>query len=352
MSIWNKVLLVFIGLGAIAFSYLAIRALKTQQYWEAEVREFQVKLDAKLAANRKLVEAAKLDNGNLGTAQAKRELYRVLLGRGRVWNNCAHVVNPQTGGVTLTTDMPIPNGISAAMIVYVMEEEDVQKGGRYLGEFKVEGVAEKRVALMPTRKLDADQSQRLSRSKSPWTLYEIMPIDKHETFVDMEKDERKGLLPKDSLPEYDKDGKDAVAGEDPHRVDGKGKYVRLLRDYDAIFKYYYLQRALYADLYEAADRDRQYMEETLADAKVQEAFHEKELADLKVDRKRALWEKQNAAYHLSALRQKLAAIEADVVRVLEDNLNKAKEIADSQLEAARRVDERTRTIARRGLGAN
>jgi hypothetical protein len=354
MSIWNKVLLGCIGLCAIVFAYMAVRALKIQQYWEGRVRVFQVALDKQQKDNWDVVEQKKRDNGNLGTRYAKLELDRLLVGRGRVWKNCERVagvqVDRQTGKFTLTTDEPIPNGITDKMIVYILDEVGAQKGGQYLGEFKVVGVAEKKVAVEPTRKLDDDELERLSKSRGPWTLYEILPHDNHHTFADLSKEELKALLPAESLAEYAKDGKPAQAGDnrDPNRVDSKGNYVRFLRDYAAMYRNYRLQQARFTDLYQAAERDRQFVKEAYDDALLQEKFVATEQAGLKNDLAARLREAKAVHLHLAAVRQKLIAIQEDVKLKIKANLALAGEIAKTQLEAARRIDQRTRTIARGG----
>ena len=91
-------------------------------------------------------------------------------------------------------------------------------------------------------------------------MYEVMPVDKHEPFAGMSKQELKELLPANSLAEYEKDGQDWAPG-DPVERKKDGKYVRRLRDYEAIFENAHLQRSLFADLYEAAQRDQQYMDD-------------------------------------------------------------------------------------------
>jgi hypothetical protein len=356
MSIWNKVLVGFIFIAALVFGYMTIRALKTQQYWEGLVKIHQEKLADVLAKNKALVEAEKLENGNLGTVLAKRELDRVLLGRGRVWSNVA--VKAHAGDtVTVEPEQTTSSGITPKMTLYVIEENDVQKGGRYLGEFEVAHVDVKKVVLSPTRPLDPDEEQRLAKSHGPWSLYEIMPVDKHDAFVDIDKAELDSLLPAGSRIEYEKDGKPAAPGDDKQfRVDTKGNYVRLLRDYQAIYESYHLQRALFADLYDAAKRDFAYMHDSCEDAKVQEQFREKEVADLTVERDAGRREQNAAEKHQSALAAKLDAMQKDVARRLKYNLELAKEIVTTQLDAARRIDERTRTVARGGAalgpGAN
>ena len=211
-------------------------------------------------ANIDLVEKKKLDNGNLGTKFAREELlYRVLPGRGAVWEDCVPLTIRPDGQVTLTTERP--TGITDKKLLYIVEEADVRKGGRYLGEFKVTGVAEKKIALEPTRKLDKDELARLAQSKGPWRMYETMPVDKHETFEGLNKEQLAALLPASSLAEYEKDGKPAAPSDNPHRVDANKNYSRMLRDYEAIYRDYRLRQARFADPREAAQRDRKYMQE-------------------------------------------------------------------------------------------
>jgi thiamine pyrophosphate-dependent acetolactate synthase large subunit-like protein len=124
----------------------------------------------------------------------------------------------------------------------------------------------------------------------------------------------------------------------------------MLRDYEAIYRDYRLRQARFADLYLAAERDRQYMQEACADAQRQEQFVQKEQDELKADQK-ARHEEANAAHtHLAALEQKLTLKVKEVAAMIEDNLTLAADIAKTQLEAARCIDERTRTIARGGGG--
>ena len=304
-----------------------------------------------------MVELEKLPNGNLGTEAAKRELFATLIERGRVWTNCEpSKVNPATGGVVLKTDEPIPNGITPNMTLHAVEEEDVEKGGRYLGEFKVTDVDDKTrtVGLTPTRSLNAGELQRLAKStgKGRWTMYEVMPVDKHEPLSGLSRQELKELLPANSVAEYEKDGQAAAPGDPEDRVDKKsGKYVRQLRDYEAIFENGYLQRSLFADQYEAAQRDQKYLDDSLAAAHEQENAQNKEIATLTIDRDAVRREATAVAVHLAALKQKVAAIEQDVVRKIAANLALAGEIAETQLEHRAAHRRATRSLAQRGPGA-
>ncbi len=56
-----------------------------------------------------------------------------------------------------------------------------------------------------------------------------------------------------------------------------------------------------------------------------------------------------ATYH-EALDKELAAVNAEIARLIETNKAMAGRIAKLQLEAARRIDERTRAMAQSGAG--
>ncbi len=358
MSIWNKILLGLIGLSALALFYLSVRMLKTQQHWEMKVAQFQKKLLEVRQENQQLVEADKLPNGNKGTRLAKSELEKVLIGRGRVWHDCVPLLvalDRQSGNVAVNVMQPEPHAITKNMVLYVMSQADVQQGGRYVGEFRVLAVAGKKIELTPAEPLDEAEINQLAKSDvggKGWIMYEIMPIDKHETFAGLKREELKALLPADSLREYEKDGGPAEKGDakkdKPWRVQN-GKYVRRLRDYAASFEHFRTVRARFDDLCEAAERNRQYLQHASDDAKQQTQFQQKVRDDLVTDKTAVDAEVTAVHKHLGALREELEAMEYDVQRRLEANVALAKKIVQEQLEAARRIDERTtRTIAKGG----
>ena len=144
MSIWNKVLIGLNIVAALVMSYLLVRALRTQQYWEEAVAKHE-QAQENPAENHDLMESEKLPNGFLGIMPAKQALETVLIGRGRVWSNCVPAsIDHQTGEVALNIAEPIPPGIATKMTVYVMSGAKVKEGGRYLGAFEVTQVAEQR----------------------------------------------------------------------------------------------------------------------------------------------------------------------------------------------------------------
>ena len=139
MSIWNKVLLGFVGVASVVFFYTAARTLKTQKYWRELEKQFSEKLDALEKRNRELVDSDELEDKTLGIRRSEADLDRLLVNRGRVWEKCEpQKIDPRTGQVAVNTDSANPNRISDKMILYVFEEGEGQKGGRYIGEFKAD----------------------------------------------------------------------------------------------------------------------------------------------------------------------------------------------------------------------
>ena len=213
MSIWNKVLVGLNIVAALALCYMMARALRTQQYWEAQVASSS---RATQGQTRRQPRPGR--GGETYQRQAQRkpghQARQARTGdavdrRGRAWHRCVPAnIDRQTGSVALNVVEPNPHGITAKMFVYVMSEAEVKDGGRYLGEFQVGQVADQKIQLDPTRKLDEAEINRLVKSdpKLGWSLYEVMPIDKHQAFAGLSEKELKDLLPAASLPEYLKDG--------------------------------------------------------------------------------------------------------------------------------------------------
>ena len=88
-----------------------------------------------------------------------------MVDRGRVWKNCVpQRVDPAIGLSVVAVEFPDPHRIQDKSIIYVFEEGEA---GRYLGEFKVEAVAEKQVTLTPTMKLSPRQLDKIKGSARP-----------------------------------------------------------------------------------------------------------------------------------------------------------------------------------------
>jgi len=415
MSIWNKILVGFIFVASVAFFYMAMRTLKTHQYWRESVQKHEKKIQEVEDENYKLVEGdEEVEDAELGIKQLRFELHKLMIDRGRVWYRCKPAqANPQTGQVAVTTDLPIPHKITAKTVLYVFEEADVDQGnpaqsGHYLGEFKVTDVGETQVQLAPAMKMDDEELQLMAASRGPWTLYEKMPIDNHEIFADLDEAELEKLLPKENLPEYVNDGQmltseEAVdlglegtvvevdengkvvyvdengsvvqvseVGEDgavtytdesgkevnPTEImeklaeNGKGMYRRPLRDYKVLLRDNHLQRSLMVDRLEAAQRNLQYMVVAGDDADVQVRFRQQEKTELKGRLAEAIRQHRASTDHQQVLQQEIEARRLAVARMIAGNQATAGQIARIQLDAAQKIDARTPRMAQSGVQGN
>jgi hypothetical protein len=391
MSIWNKVLLGLIAVASLGFLYLGMRTLKTEQNWREFAQKRQDEIAQVEAENQELQSGKREDDkltGRLlkdGIEQVEADIKRLTLDRGRVWRGCAPgQANPQTGQVAVTVGTPDPHGIAAKTVLYVFEEKPVQDprgGGSYLGEFKVTAVAEaqKQVVLEPTGKPATDQLHRLAQSAqggTPWTMYEVMPADNYWIYEDMlagmNEDERRaalqGLLPTETVEEYVRHGQkmtwddverlglngllvDEKTGEpllddQGQKIKGvQGRYERQLRDYALLFDQYDKQRTVVEDMLVSAQNDLAEIKATLDDANRQVAFRQQEVTGLKADLAKYEAENEAVASLEGALSAKLQQLQGWVTRLMADNRGIAAQIAQIQLDAARRVDERTRAMA-------
>lgn len=387
MSIWNKVLLGFIFLAALGFWYLSMRTLQTQSYWRGLVEKYEQKVEQTEKENANLEEAdvAEDDDAAIkelvatdesgekirqGIKWQRRELNKLYLSRGRVWRNCGRQQVSPTGGVSVQTDQPTPNGIAPKTVVQVFEESDVQNGGRYLGEFKVENAADQQVVLEPTRKLSAEEIQAIAQSQSPWTIYEKMPTDSNETFAGMDEDTLRQLLPESSIEEYLRDRTPAEPDDPPDRLsvnrdiflppedvaalpaelideakgDGTEYYFRRLRDYAALMEMYDRKQAELYDSNEATQRDYQLVQGALADAEKQKTFREQEKAELTQDESQIVRERDAVASHQQELQRRTSLIRQEIEQIKQTNKAMAGQLAKIQLSTARQINERTRRM--------
>jgi len=291
-----------------------------------------------------------LEDKTVGILASQAELNRLLINRGRVWDKCdPQKVDPKTQSVQVKTDPGTPNRMTDKLIVYAFEDSE-NKGGQYIGEFRVTQVADDNVVLTPTLTLGGDDLKRLS-TKGPWLLYELMPYDWHGVFADLTDDERKAMLPAETLSEYVRDGQPAAA-DDPTDCKVDGKYRRHLRDYKQIFRNCETERILFDDMCEVVQKNLAYIQNARDDAKEQLKFAEQTEASLKADLAQSLKERMAVNGHLAVLQKRLEVLQGAVDQKIQDNLGLAAEIAKMQLEAARHVDERTHRMAAFGPGAN
>ena len=126
MSVWNKVLVGLVFVASLGFFYLAMRTLKTHQYWRELAQRAEARIDTLKEENQGLRDGTgEGENYEPGTERLRLDLHKMLIDRGRVWYNCEPEPNPETGQVAVTTDLPDPHGIGDKTVLYVFEEADV-----------------------------------------------------------------------------------------------------------------------------------------------------------------------------------------------------------------------------------
>jgi len=410
MSIWNKVLVGFIFVASVAFFYMGARTLQTHKHWREKARDFQAGIDAADKDHKTLLDG-ELDGdevAHMGIKQLKVELDKILAHRGRVWYDCTPEVKPQTGQATVTIDAAGPHGIADKTVLLVFEEQDVQEGGCFLGEFKVSEVGDDVIGLEPTVPLSDRQLERLDASQGTWALYEKWPIDGHDIFRELDEEVLTAILPEQSLPEFLRDGEmmtideaqeaelkgrvlavdengqilyedvdgnelrlvvDDQTGEaqfinedgqpvaeeniSEKEVDsGKGKYVRILRDYKVIFQDYDTQRTILIDLIESDTRDKQYAEAARDDSQLQIQFRQDKQSQLTAEKTRVEREREAVNAHLTTVRRQLQSTQQAVEQMIVQNAASAAQIAQIQKAAKARIDAQTRGVARVGSAAN
>jgi len=357
MSIWNKVLVGLIGVISLVFFYMATRTLKTHAYWRELAQKYEARIGQIHDENIRLVEGVHKEGepAQPGIRQVQLELHKLLLNRRRAWTQCDPKIKlgreDGTAEVNVTIGSPAPHGISdkAKIVLYAFEDADTADKGQYLGEFTITKVADKQVALVPTARLTPREIERLDKAKRPWNLYEVMPRDDHEIFAEFSDEQKKKMLSADSISEYLKDGKPA-AQDDLEECVVDGKYVRPLRDYQVRLNAEREKRTFLADSIEAAVRDKKLVEDALVEGRKQEESSQKDVVASTKDVAKFARQREIVATHRKNIEEKLDAMRAAIARLIESNQAMAGQIAKMQLEAARRIDQRTRAMAQSGTG--
>lgn len=342
MYFWNKILLGVIVLATLGFFYVAVRTLHTQNAWRIAHNTAVKKIEQEQQRARQLTGEGGADAQ--GLLQAKLALHDALVGRGRVWRGVMPGAVDDSGAVSVTVEDPQPHQILENTLLYVFDDRPIGEGGQYLGEFKVAQVAEKQVALAPALQLSAEELAQLKQAVGPWVLYDVMPPDSHRLFAGMSDEELKSLFPT-SGDEYLKDGKPAGPNDPPDQVQD-GNYVRQLNDYAVLFREYRRLRSLYIDLIAAAARDKQYIENALADSKQDEQFRRQEIVDLTAELARDSAERDAVKGFRESLDKALVDTRELIAQLTAENKRLAARYAAWQLTVARQADE----AAARALG--
>jgi hypothetical protein len=362
MSIWNKVLLWLIGLASLAFLILGARTLKTHEFWMSSAQKLEKSLGDETLKTGLRAEVREL---NVDINKQLVELHKLLVDWPQVWSNCAVQVRPDKSSVVVVAaiEMPadaagkqFPHGIPANGTLYAFEESPAGTPSRYLGEFNITKSEDKQVTLQPAFPLGALDKKKITEARGPWTFFNVLPQDNHDSFASLTDDQMKALLPADTLAEYQKDGKPATEQDPKERIDAQKNYVRQLRDYAQLLNNARQQNTILFDESEATTRDLALVKTSQDDAQRQVQFAQNLIAELKTQLGKAEKARDAVAKFnkdqlegglLKQLKDKLASIEAEINRLIEQNKAMAGQIAQKQLEATRLIDARTRAMAQR-----
>lgn len=348
MSIWSKILVGLVFVATLPLFYLAARALRTEQVWKTAAGTYVDPIEKTLQNNKLLLEGDDGSSGGEprpGIRQKRVELHDMLVDRGRVWQNCAPGQVTPAGEASVTVEMPdpsVPHKIQDNMVVYVFDQRNVEEGGAYLGEFKVVGIAENQISLAPTMRLTQRELTRLAAAAAaPWVLYERMPGDRHETFAGSDPAQLAALMPgvpPEVLDEFARDGQDAGPDDPPERVNN-GKYERALRDYALYTHELHAQIASLNDQIVAANTDKALAEKTRKDVERLVDLRKADIDDkLQPELVEAEAERDLVKKHHASLDKAIAAVQAEVLRLLSENQRLAAEYTAIQRDAARRID--------------
>ena len=356
MSIWSKVLIGLIFVATLGFYYMAVRTLASHRAWQEAVATYPPKLEVEYKTIKKVEEGDDTTTPpTLSIRELEVKLHDLLTGRGKVWRGCViQKADPQSLQLAVEVPFPDPHQIKEKTILYLFDEAD---NGQYLGEFKVNAVADKAVQLEPTMKPPTANvlksfMDRLNRgAKSTWSMYEKLPTDRHDVFRGFDQNQLAQLMPgvpPDVLQEYLRDGSDAQPNDPPERVVDK-KYERLLRDYGEYFHSLNDQLASLRDQISAATTDKQIADKLQADAE-KEVQARQAIIDktLKPELERSKQELAEITAHRDALQARLDDVTKKVDATLADNRRLLAQWVAMQTSAADRLNE---VIERETAGA-
>jgi hypothetical protein len=302
MSIWNKVLIGLVIVVGLAYLVFAATALKARSYWGQSIQKHEEALAAIARDKELLMDGVPAEN-KPGVRQLAQEVHRMVIGRGRVWRGTVpKLVKGEE--VTVATQLPAPHAKMEKTQLFVFQDATAQSLAVFLGEFSVVAVGGPQLwQLQSVRPMTEAERDRLRRSRGPWSMYELMPGEP------MEGD---------------------AAGID---------FYVLLSDY-------YRQRAYLDDLIAATTADAQAVENADTSAKAGNELLEKDKASLGEEIKAMRAERDLVAKHLADLEANIALRKDAAQKTELANRAAASELARLQLEAIRRIDQRTSKVAR------
>ena len=197
------------------------------------------------------------------------------------------------------------------MTLHAVEEADVQNGGRYLGEFRVDHVVgkERTVELAPTRSFDAEELERLGQEQGAVDHVRGHAGRQARAVGRTEQARIEGTAADKQLGGI----REGRAGRGAGRSRGTGKWTASTCGGCGITRRSSRTPTCSGPCSPTATRRPSAISSTwttsLAAAHEQEHAQEEEVAKLKVDLAAVRREVKAVAVHLAALKEKLAAIE-------------------------------------------
>lgn len=353
MSTLSKVLLGLVTVMSLVLFYTAARTLQTQASWRSTAQQLESQIESleKQIQDRRYGVFRGGELAEPGLIQYRTEIHRILVDRGRAWNNVqAGQMDPNTGSVSVVIESPNPSGLLENNVVYAFATEPKDPGDNaeqqatYLGAYRVEAFGAEgsgQVVLAPIRKLTPEEIQTLQQAGSNWRLYDKMPGDRHDIFAETDEETLRMLLPPESLAEFLHDGEDALP-QDPAENVVDGQFVRPLRDYNVVLREYDRQIALLKDAVASVRQDNEAITAALADAQQQVEARRQEIASVQQDLARLTNERDEVQKLQQSLVEQNRQTQEQLTSQLADNDRLLAELAQLQADATARLEDELR----------
>ena len=274
-------------------------------------------------------------DGAIGIRQGEANVHRIQVARSRVWPACKVLRKEETGQVSIESELPPPSKDAVNALMFIFEEADMparRLSGRilHLGDFGQEMAAQAQAAL------NGREILALRRSRGPWILYQVLPVEDQDFLAQISEDQ-----PGAMLGEVDT-AKKNIAAEIATLVEKK------LWDYQTEFETYYRDRSLMNDQIASAETDAKATEVSLDNSQKQLKLMATDLEETKKLLAQRKVERDAVVAHHDAVKRLLEKLDKAVADARAQNQQLASAIAYYQLQAAKIIDERTKKMARAG----
>jgi hypothetical protein len=266
------------------------------------------------------------------------------------------------------------HGLTVDAIVYAFENgapnpAAPDQGAQYLGDFKVVEANDVGVILEPVQALNQFTGNRLIKSiqaKKSWSLYELMPADKHELFAGLDEAAKRALLPAATVEEYIRHGTPAQPDDDEFHIAyfGEGdkrlgpdeqatatekRYDRPLRDYGYLFPELMRERVVMEADVAALKQQIADLETAHTNAKKLEGHRTREMTALNKDLKSMKRDRDFIKNLLATINSQIANARGQITNLLQRNASGAQTLINDQLAELQEIDRRSPAPAQSSL---